>query len=467
MASLLLWTLVPSEVAHASPARSPAATSRDACEAALALEEAGKSTTSSRGPCHSAFLLAGQPEDLRNEVASLMSPVAHTSLDDVAISAMMADAATRQDTRLPWGYLARCDIARRMGNADTLKACLEDLVRVAPQHPATRWALDVSKERPSFWIWAFRALLFIGLVGTAAHAIMTRLARRRAAAPVAVAVLLGIFALSGLGAGTARAVLTKDHLSDFPIDDKNPEASVPSPDVQVKKPLEFGYFLQDVAAKAEKAAKSGNHAAAARYYGALAKAAPTVAYGPRQTCLQLEAAGDLPQAIKACRTALTGTGANAADFTRFVSLVLASKGPLAPEERTELEAVIAHLRHEAQLGALPTMLRCEVDLRFKDFPALEACTAELAKMAPQDPKTISLQWAVAVQKQDRGEALALIARARSAGMNSDGLARMERATRTMAVRRAGFLAVLLAAALGLAFALIRARREMLRRRLAV
>ena len=78
-----------------------------------------------------------------------------------------------------------------------------------------------------------------------------------------------------------------------------------------------------------------------------------------------------------------------------MSLVLASKGPLCPQERKELEAVIEHLQHEAQLGALPTMLRCEVDLRFKDIPALEACTAELAKMAPKDPKTISLQWALA------------------------------------------------------------------------
>ncbi len=120
--------------------------------------------------------------------------------------------------------------------------------------------------------------------------------------------------------------------------------------------------MQDLAAKAEKASGRGDHAAAARYYGALLKAAPTVAFAPREMCVELEAAGDLGKAIMACRTTITGLGSTAGDFVRFVSLVLASKEPLLPEERTELDTVIAHLQHESQLGALPTMLRCEVDL---------------------------------------------------------------------------------------------------------
>jgi len=446
-------------------------TSRDACKAALAREQAGEPTTSSRGPCHSAFLVGGMPEDLRDEVASMMSPAAHTSLDDVAVGTLMADAATRQATDQPWGYLARCDIARRMGNADTLQACLEDLRRIAPKHPATKWALAATAERPSLWVWTFRLLLLVGLLGTLAHATIAMRVRRRArsSAPRVAAALVGIFLLSGLGAGVARAsgLPNRDHLSDFLIDDANPEGSVPSTELQAKKPLEFGYFLQDLAAKAEKASDRGDHATAARYYGALLKAAPTVAFAPRQMCVELEAAGDLPKAIMACRTAVTGLGSTAADFIRFVSLVLASKDPLVPEERKELNAVIAHLQHESQLGALPTMLRCEVDLRFKDYAALEACATELATKAPADPKTISFQWALALQKHDRGQALQLIDRARGVGMSGEALARMERATRAMTLRRAGFLVVLLAAALGAAFALVRYRREMSRRRLAV
>ena len=446
-------------------------TSRDACKAALAHEEAGEPTVSSRGPCHSAFLVGGMPEDLRDEVASMMSPAAHTSLDDVAVGTLMADAATRQATDQPWGYLARCDIARRMGNANTLQTCLEDLRRVAPKHPATKWALAATAERPSRWVWFFRVLLLGGLLGTLAHALSSRRDRRRtrSAAPRVAAALVGVFLLSGLGARVAHAagLPNKDHLSDFAIDDANPESSVPDVELQTKKPLEFGYFLQDLAAKAEKAAGRGDHAGAARYYGALRKAAPTVAFAPRQMCVELEAAGDLAQAIKACRTALTGLGSTAADFIRFVSLVLASKEPLPPEERTELETVIAHLQHESQLAALPTMLRCEVDLRFKDYAALEACTTQLATKAPADPKTISFQWALALHKNDRGQALQLIDRARGVGMSGEALARMERATRAMTLRRTGFLVALLTAALGAAYALLRFRREISRRRLAV
>lgn len=399
----------------------------------------------------------------------MMSPAAHPTLDDVARGAMMADAAVRKDTRQPWGYLARCDLARRMGNADALQGCLEDLRRVAPQDPMTKWALAVSAERTSFWIWALRVILLAAVAGTAAHATVGKLRRRRRrAATLPAAVLLSVLVLSGLGAGVARAAgLTKDHLSSFPLDDNDPERSVPSPDMQAKKPLEFGYFIQDLAAKAEKAEKAGDHMAAARYLGALAKATPTVAYGTRKMCEQLEAAGELALAIRACRDTLTRTGATAGDFTRFVSLVLASKGPLIPQERTELEAVLTHLESESKLGALTTRLRCEVDLRFNDFAALEACTQELAKQAPQDPTTISLQWALALQNHDRAAALALIDRARSLGMRGDGLAKMESATRAMTLRRAAFLTTLVAVVLGLAFVVVRFRREIFRRRLAV
>jgi hypothetical protein len=470
-AALLVVTLALPRMVDAAPVSNHVAsmTSRDACKAALAHERAGEPTVPSRGPCHSAFLVGGQPEDLRGEVASLMSPATRTTLDDVAIGSLMADAALRQATDQPWGYLARCDIAERTGNADTLEACLEDLRRIAPNHPATKWSLAATVERPSGWVWTFRGLLLLTLLGTLAHAIFGMRARRRLerrVAPLVAATLLGTFFLCGPSARAAdTAALPKDHLSDFAIDDANPEGSVPAVELQTKKPLEFGYFLQDLAAKAEKASGRGDHAAAARYYGALAKAAPTVAYGPRQMCVELEAAGDVATAIKACRTAVTGLGSTAADFIRFVSLVLASRGPQPPAERQELDAVISHLRRETQLGALPTMLRCQVDLRFKDYPALEACTSELGRLAPNDPKTLSLQWALALEQNDHAAALALVDRARGTGMSSDGIAKMEAGTRALGRRRLGRFAlltaivVLMAAGIALGIRRLSTRRQ--------
>ena len=213
-----------------------------------------------------------------------------------------------------------------------------------------------------------------------------------------------------------------------------------------KEPLQFGYLLQDLAAKAESASKKGDHAAAARYYGAIAKGAPTVAYPARQMCLELEAAGDVPTAIQACRSAVARLGSTEGDYTRFVSLVLSSKGRLPADERKELDSVIKHLREERKDDVVPTMLGCEVALRFKDIPALESCTAELAKKAPNDPKTVSLQWALAVEKRDRTTALSLLDRARGLGLSAAALAKMEAGTQAIRRRQLQRLALLTIAA---------------------
>jgi hypothetical protein len=447
---------------------------RGACEVALTLEEAGRRNGPSREPCHSAFRLTGQPQDMRNEVASLLSPGSHPSLDDLVVAGLIADAAVRKATDQPWGYLARCDIARRLGSADVLESCLADLRRVAPAHLATMRAQSYAAEHAPLGARILRILLSLGLLGTLAHAVLRR--RRPAArrppvpAQLAAALMVGVISLAGFGTGVVRAepVPSGDRLSQFKIDDADPEAGVPAAEVQDKMPLEFGYYLQDLAAKAERAAKAGDHAAEARYYRALTKAAPTSAYGARKLCEALEATGDIPSAITACRTTITREGSTAGDYIHFVNVVLSSRGPLPPLEQKELQAVIAHLAGEAQLGALPTMLRCEVALRFDDTAALESCTMELGRTAPNDPKTVSFQWALALAKNDRRAALRLVDRARGVGMSSDGIAKMEQATRIMYRRRlARFALLALAAGLLAALSTIGFRHLAQRRRLAV
>ena len=186
---------------------------------------------------------------------------------------------------------------------------------------------------------------------------------------------------------------------------------------------------------------------AAHFYAALAKAAPTVAYPPRALCVELEAAGDTEKAVQACRTAITRAGSTEADYVRFVSLVIASKAPLPADERKELGTVIKHLEQETNGDTASTTLRCEMDLRFKDIPALEDCTARLARQAPNDPKTISLQWALAVEKRDRGAAMTLLDRARSLGVNATALAKMQEGTEAILRRRVQRFGILLVAAL--------------------
>jgi hypothetical protein len=410
-----------------------AAAARTACESALRLEAAGQQTSSSRGPCHQALRLGGLAEDLRNEVASSTQPRANLTLDGLVSASVLADAAVEKMPAAPWGYLARCDIAGRLGSAALMASCVADLRRLASQGATADGAPMFATGRVSLGIWALRALLAFGLLGTLGHALwhIRKDARRNPSvgAPVLAAVVL--IATSFIG-GTARAEpMPKGDLSSFRINDTNPEASVPSPDAQMNNPLQFGYYLQDLAARAERAAKKGNHAAAARLYGALTKASPTVAYGPRQMCTELEAAGDPPNAILACRTAITRLGSTVSDYVRFVTLVLATKGPLPAGEREELDSVIDHMKEEQTLGYLPTILGCEVAVRFDDFATAKSCADELAKVAPKDQRTITLQWALAVHNNDRSAAMNLMARAKEAGMSQAGLARMQAGSRAL------------------------------------
>src|SRR5579863_535509 len=67
------------------PVEAAPTTNREICEAALALEENGAQTAASRQACHDAFTLGGAARDMRNEVASLMSPARQPSLDDLAL----------------------------------------------------------------------------------------------------------------------------------------------------------------------------------------------------------------------------------------------------------------------------------------------------------------------------------------------------------------------------------------------
>jgi hypothetical protein len=477
---------------------------RSSCEVALAREQrTGKkvpNAISSRAFCHSAYVRGGNAEDMRNEAAALVSPAENPSLDELVVAALNADAAVHSAPGEPWGYLAHCDIARRLGNAGMMEACLADLKHQAPNHAGTKEALSLSRESTSFVTWLMRVLLVLSVAGTLAHAWFRgrRPRRREPAAPgkVATAPLVILCALSLAMAGPARAEtapvqaaasqkqaapsggkavatpiknrrapeIKRESLSRFQIDDADPEGSLPDAKTLADGPLQYGYLIQDLAAKAEKATKRGDHATSARYYKALAKISPKSTYAPRKLCEELEASGDIATAVMACRTVLTIEGSTTTDYIHFIQLALAKGGKLTPDERKELEAVIAHLAAQPDMGITPAVLRCDVALKFEDVKTLESCTEELARLAPKDPRTVSFEWALAVQKKQRSVALQLIDKAREVGVSTAGITMMESETSQMVKRQIGRFVLIGLGALLLGFLVRAGFRHMAKRR---
>jgi hypothetical protein len=158
------------------------------------------------------------------------------------------------------------------------------------------------------------------------------------------------------------------------------------------------------------------------------KAVPGRAFAYRKACDELIESGDRKLALTACREALFKDGVTVGDYTRYFKLVLAKVAPLSDQDRQDLQAVFAHLESDPTGFVTAQTGRCELALRSQDLPALEACTAALAKSAPNDAATISFQWALAVERREIFAAFRLVGRARAAGIAETGLDDMKKTT---------------------------------------
>ncbi|MEA2696480.1 MAG: hypothetical protein QOI66_751 [Myxococcales bacterium] len=255
----------------------------------------------------------------------------------------------------------------------------------------------------------------------------------------------------------------------FTLNDADPESTVPPLEARNASPLEFGYYLQEILDKASAATKAGDNVKAVRYYRALAKAVPERALGFSRLCQLLEATDQREPAIAACHSALGLQGVVIDDYVRYVHLILAAPGVLAPKDLEEIKAVTTHLKSQPEAKIVGYHLQCELGTRVADVAALEDCTAALAAAAPRDPKTISFQWALALQKGDGAEAGNLIQRATEAGMTAEAVQLMKDRTATRFSlwprrltdwRFSAPLAVAVFAAAASALAIVRRRRQL-------
>ncbi len=368
---------------------------------------------------------------------------------------------------------AACDIAERMGDPIMLQGCAQELLRIAPDDPATQRAMSVLSTRcPPWRFWTGWGAIVGVCIATAGHALGRRargrsVRRRYLAAAGSLSLVLASWSNA---AGAQEPRPSGNWLGNRPVDDRNPDSNIPTEAERNADPLQFGYWLQDVALKGEHASKRGDHAAAAKFYDALAKAVPDRAVGFAKACEEYEATGDRERAISRCGDALLRDGLRVEDYTHFVHLVVGKPGPLSDTETAALDHVASHMRTDPAGRPFADELECEVATRTSNLGDIRECTAALMARAPDDSRTISYSWALAVAEGRTRDADTLVVRATAAGVRPEDIQRMKRATADGALVRSlrisAFVVAIGLLLAGLAMGILGLRALWTRRRLA-
>lgn len=214
--------------------------------------------------------------------------------------------------------------------------------------------------------------------------------------------------------------------SSFAIDPTDPVASVPSAQDAAKKPLEMGYFVMNLDARAQAATQAGQHSRAAKYYRAMAKAVPERATGFAKACGAHAAAQEWDLAREVCEVALSTEGVKLADYALYVEVMLKSVRAWSKTEVEDVDAVLAtmlqHTGDDAHAYRLVADAVCQVAVRLEEEARLVRCNEMMVRIGPDAPKTLAYASALAIKKRDWRQAERLIERARHAGVDAKAIA---------------------------------------------
>jgi tetratricopeptide (TPR) repeat protein len=229
---------------------------------------------------------------------------------------------------------------------------------------------------------------------------------------VAVGLALLTWALAGTVASqNARSRAPIE--SKFPLDDADPESSIPSPEEVARDPVQMGYLMMETTRRAGEALRQGKPAKAAKYYRAVAKAAPERALGFREACAAHKRAGEIAKAVDMCRAALGTNDATPEDRLKFLDVALEKRGTLTPAEIGHIDQAIARLGRELGTGKADkgrrglAEIKCQVAARLSDPQRLTACTEELRSLNTDRARLLPYVWALAVSRGDLNKAESL------------------------------------------------------------
>jgi tetratricopeptide (TPR) repeat protein len=424
---------------------------RQLCEALTSLGRRDEALTT----CMGALTRGGSGMDCRAYVRALTSGDKPITPNDMALAVAFARRARELMANRAGGYAAQCDIANQLGDTEMLNECLKELKRVAPEHPETRRAQAMAASRASITgILAGWLLIGLACIATAIHALWR--SRRRnlshTAATVLTCSLVTAATLSfraahaepaptapppaapNMAAADGGVQAVAGHLSKFDIRDENPLESLPPDEQLAKDPLQLGYLLMDLGDRVDKALQRGDHAAAIKFWQAIAKVSPDHSHAFAKMCVSYEALGALAKAIYTCGAALERTGATLKDYIRYVGLVLSKPGSLGYDDVQAVDRVVAHLRTDAAGKGIADELACRIGVRLWDDRRLEPCTAALVASRPDHPDTVYFQWALAATRGQVEEARSLIERARAVSVRPEDILAMEQETSKLSTR---------------------------------
>jgi tetratricopeptide (TPR) repeat protein len=409
------------------------------CEALTALGRRKEANDT----CVRAFQLARSNENMRATVRALVDGPSPPTPNELKNALLVTQGGKRLDGQPDVTSMAAlCDIASSLGDGIMLQTCVNALDRLAPDDvEARRGRALLDGTCPPWRFWFGWGAIVAAAIGTAIHSFRTRRTRRASQGALAASLALGVLTFGTSARADdpppgeppaafmgAMTPVQEGFMSKWPVDDQDPEGHIPPEADRDADPIQFGYWLQDVALKGEHAAKRGDHEAAAKYYATLARAVPDRAIGYTKMCDELEAAGHIEKAINVCGTALLHEGLLAKDYVHYVRLVLSRPGPVSDAQAKTLAAVITHMKEDPADADLANDLECQVGVRLANTTMLHECTQALAAKAPNDTKTITYEWSLAIQEGKFADAEKLIEQAKAMKLEPKGLDSMQKAT---------------------------------------
>jgi tetratricopeptide (TPR) repeat protein len=210
--------------------------------------------------------------------------------------------------------------------------------------------------------------------------------------------------------------------STFPIDDADPERSIPSPEEAAREPQQVGFLVMELSQRAERALQEGKPVKAARYFRAVGKAAPDRALPFRKACAAHKSAGELAKAVEMCRVASGLPDASLDDYVNLLDVAFAKPGKLTAAELRDIDRTIARLERELGKGGEHgrghnvAILKCQLAAHLGEAERLSACIEELRGLNAPPAQLLPYAWSLALSQGDLEQAETLKNQAIEAGV---------------------------------------------------